>query len=66
MRIRLIRPWGLSKVDDIIDPPVGVAAELIKAGRAIPEVEDVYRDTAPIAETWNKKLQQPRTRARRK
>lgn len=58
MKIRIIRPWGLSKVDDILDPPAPVAIELIKAGRAV-VVEDRTRATAPTTETWNKNVTPP-------
>lgn len=64
MKVRMLKPWGFSKAGDIIDPPVGVAAELIKAGRAIAEVDDIKRDTTPITEKWNKRLKAP-TRTRR-
>ena len=62
MKIKLIRPWGLSKVDDVIDPPAPVAIELIKAGRAV-VVEDRTRQSTPTTETWNKSVTPPRRRA---
>jgi hypothetical protein len=62
MKIRIIKAWGLSKVDDVIDPPAPVAIELINAGRAV-IVEDRTRQTAPTIETWNKSVTPPRRRA---
>lgn len=56
MRIKMIKSWGLSKVDDIIDPPVGVAIELIQAGRAV-AVED--EDEKGVADRWNKRMTKP-------
>lgn len=58
MKIRIIKAWGLSKVDDILDPPAPVAIELIKAGRAV-IAEDRTRATAPTTETWNKSVTPP-------
>lgn len=58
MKIRIIRPWGLSRVDDVIDPPGPIAIELIKSGRAV-VVEDRTRQTAPTTETWNKSVTPP-------
>jgi hypothetical protein len=62
MKIRIIKAWGLSKVDDVIDPPAPVAIELINAGRAV-IAEDRTRGTAPTTETWNKSVTPPRRRA---
>jgi len=65
MKIRLIRPWGFSKVDDVIDPPGPIAIELIKSGRAV-AAEDRVNSTTPTTETWTKRLGQPQSRGRRK
>lgn len=62
MKIKLIRPWGLSRVDDVIDPPASVAVELIKAGRAV-AAEDRVDSTTPTIEAWNKSVTPPRRRA---
>jgi len=62
MKIRIIKAWGLSRVNDVIDPPAPVAIELIKAGRAV-VVEDRTRATAPTTEAWNKSVTPPRRRA---
>lgn len=56
MKIRIIRPWGLSKVDDILDPPAPVAIELIKAGRAV-EVKD--EEEKGVVERWHKRVAKP-------
>lgn len=56
MRIKMIKPWGFSKVDDIIDPPRGVAIELIKAGRAV-EVKD--EESKSVVERWHKRVPKP-------
>ena len=65
MKIRIIRPWGLSKVDDVIDPPGPIAIELIKSGRAV-VAEDRVNDSTPTTETWTKRMGQPQSRGRRK
>jgi hypothetical protein len=65
MKIKLIRPWGLSRVDDVIDPPGPIAIELIKSGRAV-AAEDRVDNTTPTTETWTKRLGQPQSRGRRK
>lgn len=40
-KVRLLKPWGLHAKGAVIDPPVPVAAELIRSGRAeaVPEPE---------------------------
>jgi hypothetical protein len=58
MKIRIIKAWGLSRVNDVIDPPAPVAIELIKAGRAV-VVEDRTRQSTPTTETWNKSVTPP-------
>ena len=44
MRVKMLKAWGLSNPGDVIDPPVGVAIELIQSGRAV-EVDD-FRSNA--------------------
>lgn len=56
MRIRMVKAWGLSRVNDIIDPPVGVAIELIQSGRAV-AVED--SDEKATVDRWHKRLDKP-------
>lgn len=58
MKIRIIKAWGLSRVNDVIDPPASVAVELIKAGRAV-VVEDRAKQTTPTIEAWNKSVTPP-------
>lgn len=59
MKVRMVKAWGFSKIGDVIDPPVGVAIELVKIGRAefvgVVEREDDRRDV----EQWNKRLARP-------
>lgn len=56
MRIKMIKPWGFSKVDDIIDPPRGVAIELIKAGRAVEVIEEEEKG---VTDRWHKRIVKP-------
>ena len=40
---------------DVIDPPVGVAIELIQSGRAV----EVDEDEKGVADRWNKRMAKP-------
>lgn len=55
MRVRMLKPWGLSKAGDVIDPPDGVAIELIQTGRA----EAVDDDEKGVVERWHKRVAKP-------
>jgi hypothetical protein len=52
----MVKAWGLSRVNDIIDPPVGVAIELIQSGRAV-AVED--GDEKAATDRWHKRIDKP-------
>ena len=55
MRVKMLKPWGLSKPGDVIDPPDGVAIELIQSGRAI----EVDEDEKGVADRWHKRVAKP-------
>ena len=55
MRVKMLKAWGLSNPGDVIDPPVGVALELIQAGRA----EAVDDDDKSVADRWHKRVAKP-------
>ena len=53
MKIKLIKPWGMASIGEIIDPPIGVASLLIERKIAI------IPDDRNINDDWNKRLKQP-------
>lgn len=56
MKIKMLKPWGFSNPGDVIDPPRGVAIELIKAGRAV-EVKD--EEEKGVVDRWHKRVAKP-------
>jgi len=46
-------------VDDVIDPPIGVAIELVKIGRAEFVGVDVLEEDRQAIERWNKRVSKP-------
>lgn len=59
MKVKMRKAWGFSKPGDVIDPPVGVAIELVRIGRAefIGEVE--REEDKHDLDQWNKRLTRP-------
>lgn len=56
MKIKMLRPWGLANVGDLLDPPIGVALELI-ARKVAEAVTDVQPKPGPAG--WNKQFTKP-------
>ena len=56
MKIKMLKPWGFSNPGDVIDPPYGVAIELIKAGRAVEVKEEEEKG---VVDRWHKRVAKP-------
>lgn len=59
MKVKMLKAWGFCKVDDVIDPPIGVAIELVKIGRAEFVGVDVLEEDRQAIERWNKRVSKP-------
>ena len=59
MKVKMLKAWGFSKIGEVIDPPIGVAIELVKIGRAefVGEVE--LEDDRQAIKLWNKRVSKP-------
>lgn len=55
MRVKMLKAWGLSNPGDVIEPPIGVAIELIQSGRAV----EVDEDEKGVTDRWNKRMAKP-------
>ena len=59
MKVKMVKPWGFARIGDVIDPPIGVAIELVKIGRAefVGTVE--LEEDRQAIERWNKRVSKP-------